>query len=143
MNNLLDRGLIESVGRMDAPGRPMLYGTTKDFLRAFGLSDISELPATTEEIVNMFAKASNVADPEQMENAEQMEMTLPEEEAAREEPLQDSVADALAPAPTSVEEPSELPEDSLDEPSAEDDVYNDEPAVDVDPSAEDDPSAEN
>lgn len=56
MNNLIDRGLIESKGRLDAPGRPMLYGTTPDFLRAFGLSSIEALPQTAEEIKAMFAK---------------------------------------------------------------------------------------
>lgn len=60
MNNLIDRGLIESKGRLDVPGRPMLYGTTNDFLRSFGLKDLSELPTTTEEIQNMFAKGKNV-----------------------------------------------------------------------------------
>ena len=60
MNNLLDRGLIESKGRLDVPGRPMLYGTTNDFLRSFGLKDLSELPTTTEEIQNLFAKGKNV-----------------------------------------------------------------------------------
>ena len=57
MNNLIDRGLIESKGRLDAPGRPMLYGTTSDFLRSFGIKDISALPRTPEEIQEMFAKA--------------------------------------------------------------------------------------
>ena len=61
MNNLLDRGLIESKGRLDAPGRPMLYGTTTDFLRAFGIKSISELPRTTEEIQEMFEKVNNAA----------------------------------------------------------------------------------
>ncbi len=42
---LLDRELIEEKGRMDVPGRPRLYGTTENFLRVFGLSDLSELPA--------------------------------------------------------------------------------------------------
>lgn len=56
MNNLIDRGLIESKGRLDAPGRPMLYGTTPDFLRAFGLSSIEALPQTAEEIRAMFAR---------------------------------------------------------------------------------------
>lgn len=60
MNNLLDRGLIEVKGRLDAPGRPMLYGTTHDFLRVFGLRSVDELPRTAEEIQNMFAKANNV-----------------------------------------------------------------------------------
>ncbi len=57
MNNLLDRGLIESKGRMDAPGRPMLYGTTQDFLRCFGLRDLSSLPKTSDELMEVFDKA--------------------------------------------------------------------------------------
>ena len=57
MNNLIDRGLIESKGRMDAPGRPMLYGTTPDFLRCFGLKDLSSLPKTTDELMEVFDKA--------------------------------------------------------------------------------------
>lgn len=65
MNNLIDRGLIESKGRLDAPGRPMLYGTTPDFLRAFGINSIDELPKTTEEIVAVFASASNTEQSEE------------------------------------------------------------------------------
>ncbi len=41
---LLQRELIEIKGRLDVPGRPNLYGTTKDFLRIFGLSSLNELP---------------------------------------------------------------------------------------------------
>lgn len=48
VNSLLDRGLIEPKGRVDAPGRPMLYGTTADFLRVFGLSSTSDLPDVSE-----------------------------------------------------------------------------------------------
>lgn len=44
VNTLLEKGLIEGVGRMDAPGRPMLYATTEKFLRVFGLSSIADLP---------------------------------------------------------------------------------------------------
>lgn len=46
VTSLLDKGLIEAVGRLDAPGRPMLYGTTDKFLRVFGLSSLSDLPET-------------------------------------------------------------------------------------------------
>ena len=42
---LIDRGLIESCGRLDAPGRPNLYRTTFVFLRTFGLESLDELPA--------------------------------------------------------------------------------------------------
>mgnify|MGYP003314059264 CR=1 FL=1 len=51
MNNLLDRGLIEAKGRLDAPGRPMLYGTSSDFLRCFGLHSLDEIPGVTAEEV--------------------------------------------------------------------------------------------
>lgn len=41
---LLDRGLIEECGRLQVPGRPILYRTTKNFLRSFHLSSLEELP---------------------------------------------------------------------------------------------------
>ena len=41
---LLEYSLIEEVGRLDAPGRPTLYGTTKEFLKMFGISNLDELP---------------------------------------------------------------------------------------------------
>ncbi len=46
VNSLIDKALITSCGRLDAPGRPMLYVTTDKFLRVFGLNSLSELPAT-------------------------------------------------------------------------------------------------
>ncbi len=46
VNSLIDKNLIEACGRLDAPGRPMLYVTTEKFLRVFGISSLSELPAT-------------------------------------------------------------------------------------------------
>ena len=44
VNSLIDKELISCCGRLDAPGRPMLFGTTEKFLRVFGLSSLSELP---------------------------------------------------------------------------------------------------
>ena len=41
---LQERGLIEPCGRLEAPGRPVLYRTTKSFLRTFGLTSLEELP---------------------------------------------------------------------------------------------------
>lgn len=46
MTSLIDKNLIESLSRLDAPGRPMLYTTTEKFLRVFGLSSLDELPET-------------------------------------------------------------------------------------------------
>ena len=45
-NSLIDKALIEACGRLDAPGRPMLYVTTEKFLRVFGINSLTELPAT-------------------------------------------------------------------------------------------------
>lgn len=48
VNSLIERGLIESKSRLDAPGRPMLYTTTTAFLRCFGLASLEDLPALSE-----------------------------------------------------------------------------------------------
>ena len=45
LKTLLERRLIRIVGRKDAPGRPIMYGTTRQFLQAFGLKDLADLPA--------------------------------------------------------------------------------------------------
>jgi hypothetical protein len=57
MYNLIDRGLIVSTGRLDVPGRPMLYGTTPDFLRCFGLDSLDSLPKTSDELLDAFNNA--------------------------------------------------------------------------------------
>lgn len=44
VNRLVEFGLIAEVGRMDAPGRPLLFGTTEEFLRSFGVKSLEELP---------------------------------------------------------------------------------------------------
>jgi len=48
IKTLADRQLIKITGRKDAPGRPILYGTTKEFLDRFGLSSLNELPKLGE-----------------------------------------------------------------------------------------------
>ncbi len=44
VNRLLEYNLIQELGRLDAPGRPMLFGTTEQFLRSFGVKSLSDLP---------------------------------------------------------------------------------------------------
>lgn len=48
VQTLLERLMIRITGRKDAPGRPILYGTTKDFLERFGLNSLGELPRLSE-----------------------------------------------------------------------------------------------
>ncbi len=48
VNRLVERGLVSEVGRLDAPGKPLLFGTTKEFLRYFGLRSPKDLPVLEE-----------------------------------------------------------------------------------------------
>ncbi len=50
LNGLLQRSLVEECGRLDAPGRPILYRTTPAFLRSFGLSSVEELPSLEDHL---------------------------------------------------------------------------------------------
>ena len=55
---LLDRKLVAIVGRKPAPGRPLLYGTTQEFLTHFGLNDLDDLPKVEELEMLLKAKES-------------------------------------------------------------------------------------
>jgi len=57
IKTLLEKKLIETRGRRKVVGRPMMYGTTKDFMVQFGLNDITELP-TLEEMEEILSQAS-------------------------------------------------------------------------------------
>lgn len=54
VNRLVEYGLVNECGRLDAPGRPMLFGTTMDFLRVFGIQSIDELPVVRPELIEDF-----------------------------------------------------------------------------------------
>lgn len=54
VNRLLEFNLITEVGRLDAPGRPLLFGTTEEFLRSFGVKNLEELPELNPEQVEDF-----------------------------------------------------------------------------------------
>ena len=49
VNKLIEFNLVEEKGRLEAPGRPVLFGTTEEFLRCFGVSSLSELPELSLE----------------------------------------------------------------------------------------------
>ena len=54
VNKLVELELVKEVGRLDAPGRPMLFGTTEEFLRTFGVGSIDELPVISEYMVEQY-----------------------------------------------------------------------------------------
>ncbi len=54
INKLLSYDLIQELGRKDAPGRPLLFGTTEQFLRSFGVGSLEELPSLSAMQVEEF-----------------------------------------------------------------------------------------
>lgn len=54
VNKLIEYGLVQELGRLDAPGRPILFGTTEAFLRNFGVQSLEDLPAASPVQVEDF-----------------------------------------------------------------------------------------
>ena len=54
ISKLVEYNLVQELGRLDAPGRPLLFGTTEEFLRSFGVSSIDELPVLSPVQVEEF-----------------------------------------------------------------------------------------
>ncbi|MCU6746612.1 MULTISPECIES: SMC-Scp complex subunit ScpB [Lachnospiraceae] len=54
VNKLVEYGLVEEAGRMEAPGRPLLFKTTEEFLRRFGVQSLEDLPSLNEEQIEHF-----------------------------------------------------------------------------------------
>ena len=95
VNRLVEFGLIEEVGRLDAPGRPMLFATTEEFLNRFGVDSLKDLPKlpegaekllkeeVAEELKDGFgleAEEDTDAEENSMDAEEETERTNPEEE---------------------------------------------------------------
>lgn len=73
MQSLQQKGLIEEKGRMDLPGRPLLYGTTQNFLRCFGIHSLEQLPPLPQKQESPMAETT-------MEEMLQQEDVLPPDE---------------------------------------------------------------
>ncbi|MCR5420257.1 MAG: SMC-Scp complex subunit ScpB [Lachnospiraceae bacterium] len=56
VNKLLDYGLIQELGRLQAPGRPLLFGTTEEFLRSFNVTSLDDLPMASPDRIEEFKK---------------------------------------------------------------------------------------
>lgn len=54
VNKLIEYNLVEEKGRLDAPGRPLLFGTSEEFLRRFGIQSTDELPNLNSEQIETF-----------------------------------------------------------------------------------------
>ena len=54
VNKLVEYNLVAEVGRLDTPGRPILFGTTEEFLRRFSVQSVDDLPGITQEKIEDF-----------------------------------------------------------------------------------------
>jgi len=87
VRNLMERRLVKIVGKKDVAGRPLLYGTSVEFLQYFGLKDLSSLP-TLKEFQELDAGENTMVE------------DLPERERGNSEPLQEEASEALDAANT-------------------------------------------
>ena len=126
VNRLVEFGLIEEVGRLDAPGRPVLFGTTEEFLTRFGVDSLASLPSLPrdlekllEEEVTEELKDSLGLEPEKEEETKEEEAKEPKEEKA-EEPKEEAIEEK--PEESKEEKPEETKEEQPEEMEAEGNV---------------------
>ena len=106
VNRLVEFGLIEEVGRLDAPGRPVLFGTTEEFLTRFGVDSLASLPSLPKDLEKLLEE----------EVTEELKDSLGLEPEKAEEPKEEKAEELK-------EEKSEEPkEEKPEEMEAEDNV---------------------
>ena len=126
VNRLVEFGLIEEVGRLDAPGRPVLFGTTEEFLTRFGVDSLASLPSLPkdlekllEEEVTEELKDSLGLEPEKVEEAKEERLEDQKEEPDEEpEEVTDEAEESTEPEDAVEEETPEL-EDTVEEETPE------------------------
>jgi len=85
VTTLLDRGLIEAAGRLEAPGRPTLYQTSDLFLRTMGMTTLEELPVLPDMTSGEGAEKLQAAIEQLQNRGEQIELNEEPTEEAPEE----------------------------------------------------------
>nr|WP_315000233.1 SMC-Scp complex subunit ScpB [uncultured Oribacterium sp.] len=139
VNRLVEFGLIEEVGRLDAPGRPVLFGTTEEFLTRFGVDSLASLPSLPkdlekllEEEVTEELKDSLGLEPEKEEETKEEKAEEPKEEKAEEakeekaeEPKEEAIEEKSE--ESKEEKPEESKEEQPEEMEAEDNVEEENP----------------
>ena len=144
VNRLVEFGLIEEVGRLDAPGRPVLFGTTEEFLTRFGVDSLASLPSLPkdlekllEEEVTEELKDSLGLEPEKVEEAKEERLEDQKEELDEEpEEVTDEAEESTEPE-DAVEEEIPEPEVSAEsEEEKEPEEVTDEAEVEAEEEAE-------
>ena len=122
VNRLVEFGLIEEVGRLDAPGRPVLFGTTEEFLTRFGVDSLSSLPSLPkdlekllEEEVTEELKDSLGLEPEKQEGLKEEKVEEAQEEKSEEPKEESEESKEEKPEEPKEEAIEEKPEESKEE----------------------------
>lgn len=76
VNKLVEYNLVCEIGRLDAPGRPIVFGTTEEFLRNFGINSLDELPIINSDKVEDFKAQALEEAEEQLNNEEQINIEV-------------------------------------------------------------------
>ena len=115
VNRLVEFGLIEEVGRLDAPGRPVLFGTTEEFLTRFGVDSLSSLPSLPkdlekllEEEVTEELKDSLGLEPEKPEGLKEEKVKEAQEEKSEEPKEESEESKEEKPEESKEEQPEEM-----------------------------------
>lgn len=126
LDTLLQKNLIKTCGRLPSPGRPIKYGTTKEFLRYFGIKDISELPNEEDFGERVMSGYPDVPKAGVEQSGSEGDLSMPEpQDAEQDSELRDDETD------TGVEDTGE--DDENDFPSFDEDLEKEkESAVDSD-----------
>lgn len=119
VRQLEERGWIESIGHREAPGRPALYATTRQFLEDLGLQSLSELPTLDAMLATGLAPEQGSLLPETEDAGVPAELTSPQAEAADEmgegpnpaAVASETAADPVPEAPAAAESPEWLPQE--------------------------------
>jgi len=135
VKTLLERRMIKILGRKEVPGRPLMYGTTKEFLQYFGLKDLTEMPTLKElsdvEILDIpeliegedaEIQANESADSDSPESSEIESVAGNDSEVLADDSIEESVEQSEEvhdEAPAAIEDPVEVTADQpIDEQSA-------------------------
>jgi segregation and condensation protein B len=113
LQTLVERGLVEAVGRAEVVGRPMTYGTTKLFLEYFGLRSLQDLPAGDE------LRRIPVQRPEALPTTEPGLATVPPEQLSLEAALGQGAPGTATPRPVEADAPAAVTPASTEAPSCE------------------------
>jgi len=126
LRQLMEKALIEVSGRADSPGKPLLYRTTKHFLRHFGINSVDELPKPRE--IDEILKDDDMAEHRQLLMERQLMMDEMEEadEDTTEEELADELFEEFETKKAEREAAPEQDEDPSDEAEENEELQDDE-----------------